>query len=62
MSENQKEDIKNLTNAQEIFKSAKDEYKILLRDILNEERGVMHLQRRTDIHQNIYEHIRRVIK
>lgn len=56
------EKIDRLTAAQEIFKSATPEYQDLIRDILREERDVMHLRRRTDIHQNIYEHIRRVIK
>lgn len=53
---------KTLTRAQEIFKSAKPEYQTLIRDILKEERDVMHLRRRNDIHQRLYEHIRRVIK
>ena len=53
---------KTLTLAQEIFKSAKPEYQTLIRDILKEERDVMHLRRRNDIHQRLYEHIRRVIK
>jgi len=51
-----------LTRAQEIFKGARDEYKVLIRDILKEERDVMHLKRRSDIHQRLYDHIRRVIK
>lgn len=51
-----------LTRAQEIFKNAKPEYQTLIRDILREERDVMHLRRRSDIHQRLYEHIRRVIK
>jgi len=53
---------KTLTRAQELFKSAKPEYQALIRDILKEERDVMHLRRRNDIHQRLYEHIRRVIK
>lgn len=53
---------KSLTRAQEIFKSAKQEYQTLIRDILKEERDVMHLKRRSDIHQRLYDHIRRVIK
>ena len=51
-----------LSRAQEIFKNSKSEYQELLRSILNEERGVMHLQKRKDIHSKLYEHIRRVIK
>jgi hypothetical protein len=51
-----------LTRAQEIFKSAKPEYQALIREILKEERDVMHLRRRSDIHQRLYDHIKRVIK
>lgn len=50
------------TRPQEIFKSAKSEYQTLIREILKEERDVMHLRRRSDIHQRIYDHIKRVIK
>lgn len=53
---------RRLTSAQEIFKSTKPDYQALIRDILKEERDVMHLKRRSDIHQRLYEHIRRVIK
>lgn len=53
---------KSLTRAQEIFKSAKPEYQTLIRDILKEERDVMYFKRRHEIHQRLYEHIRRVIK
>lgn len=51
-----------LTLAQEIFKSSRSEYQTLLRDILKEEREVMHLKRRNDIHTRIYNHVKRVIK
>ena len=50
------------TQARQIFKDASSELQMLIRDILKEEREVMHLKRRNDIHQRIYEHIRRVIK
>lgn len=53
---------KKITRAQAIFKSAKEEYQTLIRDILKEERDVMHLKRRSDIHQRLYDHIKRVIK
>jgi len=56
------EPTKKLTRAQEIFKSAKPEYQTLIRDILKEERDVMYFKRRHEIHQRLYEHIRRVIK
>ena len=51
-----------LSRAQEIFKNAKPEYKELIREFLKEERDVMHLKRRSDIHQRLYDHIKRVIK
>lgn len=51
-----------LTCAQEIFKSSRHEYQTLIRDILKEERDVMHLKRRNDIHTRIYNHVKRVIK
>ncbi len=51
-----------ITRAQAIFKSSKEEYRSLIRDILKEERDVMHLKRRSDIHQRIYDHIKRIIK
>ena len=62
MPQSTEENLNRLTRAQEIFKSAKPEYQNLIRDVLKEERDVMHLKRRTDIHQQIYNHIRRVIK
>lgn len=54
--------IQKLTGAQEIFKNAKPEYQTLIRDILKDERDLMHLKRRPEIHQKIYDHIKRVIK
>ncbi len=62
MSEQTFDEKRSLTRAQEVFKSAKPEYQALIRDILKEERDVMHLKRRSDIHQRLYDHIRRVIK
>lgn len=54
--------LRKLTRAQEIFKAAPLEYQTLIRDILKEERDVMHLKRRSDIHTRLYEHVKRVIK
>lgn len=56
------EPTKKLTRAQEIFKTAAPEYQTLIREILKEERDVMHLKRRSDIHTRLYEHVKRVIK
>ncbi len=51
-----------ISRAQDIFRIASDANRSLIRDILKEEREVMHLRRRSDIHQRIYEHVKRVIK
>jgi hypothetical protein len=62
MSEQHPEQIRKLTRAQELFKAAPQDYQTLIRDILKEERDVMHLKRRSDIHTRLYEHVKRVIK
>lgn len=51
-----------MNRAQEIFKSSPEELKELIKAILNEERKVMHKLRRPNIHQNIYDHVKRVIR
>ncbi len=48
--------------AKEIFASASEENKQLIRDMLREEREVINMKRRSDIHTRLYEHIRRIIK
>jgi hypothetical protein len=50
------------TSGQRIFRDAPDTQKELIRSILTEERKVMYLQRRSDIHRRIYDHVKRVIK
>lgn len=50
------------TRAKEIFSKASPEQQALVRDILREERDVVTMKRRSDIHTRIYEHIRRIIK
>ena len=52
----------NYTRAQQIFKDSPDELKMLIKDILEEERKVMHKLRRPNIHQNIYDHVKRLIR
>jgi hypothetical protein len=52
----------SISRAQELFRSSGSEYKDLIREFLKEERDVMHLKRRSDIHQRLYDHIKRVIK
>ena len=53
---------RSITRAQEIFKAANPEYQALIRDVLKEERDVMHLKRRSEIHQRLYNHIKRIVK
>lgn len=50
------------SRAQSIFREAKTEHQTLIRDILREEREVINMRRRADIHTRLYEHIRRLIK
>lgn len=50
------------TRAKEIFTKATTEHQELIRDILREEREVINMRRRSDIHTRLYEHVRRLIK
>ena len=50
------------TRAKEIFSKASPQHQALIRDILREEREVINMKRRSDIHTRIYEHVRRIIK
>jgi hypothetical protein len=52
----------NRNRAQEIFKSSQEELKELIKAILNEERKVMHKNKRSNIHQKIYDHVKRTIR
>ncbi len=49
------------TRSQQLFLDAPEEYQKLVRDILREEREVMHLLRRPQIHQQIVNLVRRHI-
>lgn len=49
------------TRSQQLFLDAPEEYQKLVRDILREEREVMHLLRRPEIHQKIVNLVRRHI-
>ena len=48
--------------AKEIFSKASPDHQALIRDILREEREVINMRRRSDIHTRLYEHVRRLIK
>ena len=50
------------SSAKEIFSKASPEHQALIRDILREEREVINMRRRSDIHTRLYDHIRRIIK
>jgi len=53
---------KTFTRAQSLFMRAGANIQRLLHEVLRDERDVMHLKRRSDIHQRIYDHVKRVIK
>lgn len=50
------------TRAQQIFIDSPEDLKKIIKVILEEERLVMHKQRRPKIHENIYDHIKRVVR
>jgi hypothetical protein len=54
-------DPEKYTRSQQLFLDAPEEYQKLVRDILREEREVMHLLRRPEIHQKIVNLVRRHI-
>jgi hypothetical protein len=49
------------TRSQQLFLNAPEEYQKLVRDILKEEREVMHMLKRPEIHQKIVNLVRRHI-
>lgn len=56
------ESLPSQSRAKEIFSKASPEHQALVRDILREEREVINMRRRSDIHTRLYDHIRRIIK
>lgn len=56
------QETKNPTRAKQIFSKVSPEYQALIRDLLREERDVINMKRRSDIHTRLYDHIRRIIK
>lgn len=50
------------TRSQEVFSNASEDTKQLIRSVLRDEREVMHLKRRPEIHQKILEHVKRIVK
>ena len=55
-------DSKKTSKAKEIFHKSSPELQTLIKEILQEERDVINMIRRADIHNKIYEHVRRLIK
>jgi hypothetical protein len=49
-------------SAKEIFSTVEPEYQALIREVLAQEREVMHLKKRHEIHSDIYNHVKRIIK
>jgi hypothetical protein len=52
----------SVARAKQIFSKASPDLQALIRDILREEREVINMRRRSDIHKRLYEHVRRIIK
>ena len=50
------------TRARQIFKQAGTDCQEVIKQVLHEERGVMHLLRRNEIHTKIYDIIKRVVR
>jgi len=50
------------SRSQEAFLQASEEVQNLLRSVLRDEREVMHLKRRPEIHQKILEHVKRIVR
>lgn len=50
------------TRARQIFKQAGKECQEVVKQVLQEERGVMHLLRRNEIHTKIYDIIKKVAR
>jgi len=48
--------------AEEEFKKASTEVQELIKMALSEEREVMHLRRRAEIHKKLYETVKRIVK
>lgn len=49
-------------SAKEIFSTEEPEFQALIREVLYREREVMHLKKRHEIHSDIYNHVKRIIK
>ncbi|MEQ1858868.1 MAG: hypothetical protein ABMA13_02925 [Chthoniobacteraceae bacterium] len=50
------------TRSQEAFLKSAEEIQQLVRSVLRDERDVMHLRRRPEIHQKILDHVKRIVR
>jgi hypothetical protein len=50
------------TRSQDAFLNASEETQQLVRSVLRDERDVMHLKRRPEIHQKILDHVKRIVR
>ncbi len=63
MAENEpKAEQQPLTASQRAFKDASGEIKDLVKRVLQEERKVIHMKKRSEIHATILEHVKRAIQ
>jgi hypothetical protein len=51
-----------LTGSQRAFREAPAEIKDIIKRVLQEERKVMHMQKRLEIHATVLEHVKRAIQ
>ena len=49
------------TKSREEFQKAPEEIRELIKAVLQEERQVMHMKTRPDIHKNILQHVKRLV-
>ncbi len=49
------------TKSRDEFMKAPDEIRELIKAVLQEERQVMHMKTRPDIHKNILQHVKRLV-
>ena len=50
------------TRSREEFLKASEEIRELIKSVLQEERQVMHMRTRPDIHKNILQHVKRLVQ
>ncbi len=61
MSDTSKQ-TEEMTRSQKAFVDAPEPMQRLIRQVLSEERQVVHLDTRPDIHKNILEHVKAIVR